>query len=242
MEALHVKEFYSQKLTECDIPRFYHKTFAIIRHGEVSLRDYDPLGPALGAKSAWMSVGVSGRAIWAMHGSNLGWYNAISSVSRINLTCTAFVSVRHLSLSFNEGSTGRQSHALTTLGLCLAATSELEDLDLRFQEDQFEGVQHSGDEVDKSFCLAIFPVTVHFPRLKRLSFFGFVAEEVELTTFLGKHSGTLTCLNLTSVLLVSAPPSHATPCWVRTIKFLQRKFKLAEVCFGVFLGNCENQN
>jgi hypothetical protein len=87
----------------------------------------------------------------------------------------------------------------------------------------------------------MFPKQTYFPRLDRLSLFGFRGEETHLVSFLGRHARTLSVLRLGNARLISDACSEVQPCWVRVIRRLQTDLELKEMRFATLLANGDSQ-
>jgi hypothetical protein len=87
----------------------------------------------------------------------------------------------------------------------------------------------------------MFPKQTYFPRLGRLSLFGFRCEEIHLLAFLGRHARTLSVLQLGNAWLISDACSGVQPCWVRVIRRLQADLDLKEMRFATLLANGGSQ-
>lgn len=123
----------------------------------------------------------------------------------------------------------------------------LQDLELNFHYSEFSPPMRWGLgfgeylEMPRSSVSEIFPKQTYFPRLVRLSLFGFRSEETHLFSFLGRHARTLSALQLGNATLISDACSGAQPCWVRVIRRLQADLDLKETRFAALLANGGSQ-
>lgn len=163
------------------------------------------------------------------------------------LTLFAFQPVRSLTLKFRANSLLLNSYPASNFGSILCALRSLEELELDL----------SGNWLDEEYTYTsalleerrwncnspstfpqLFPPTLHFPKLERLSLAGVFVTEKDLLAFLKRHASKLSYLSLQDAVLCDQDDHGTHSCWVRTLKRLQTSLNLEEMNLE---GNLENE-
>jgi hypothetical protein len=132
-------------------------------------------------------------------------------------------------------------------GSVVASMSCLQDLELNFPYSEFSPPRRwslgFGEDLEmpQSSVSEKLPKQTYFPRLGRLSLFGFCSEETYLLSFLGGHARTLSVLQLGNATLISDACSGVQPCWMQVILRLQADLDLKEMRFATLLANGGSQ-
>jgi hypothetical protein len=100
-----------------------------------------------------------------------------------------------------------------------------------------------GFDIDSQSAFSqLFPSSGHFPSLKSLNMCGLFATEDELVHFLERHASTLLHLHLNGAILARPNGQDVLPCWMRTLKRVQKCLNLKLTYLESYFMNGSTQN